>query len=32
MILSPLKCSVKMSPYERRGDFEQEGTKTAHGA
>lgn len=27
MILSPLNCSVEMSPYERRGDFEQEGTK-----
>jgi hypothetical protein len=24
MILSPLNCSEKMSPYEREGDIEQE--------
>ena len=24
MILSPVNCSEKMSPYEREGDIEQE--------
>jgi hypothetical protein len=24
MILSPINCSEKMSPYEREGDIEQE--------
>ena len=27
MILSPSKCSMKMSPYEGDGDIEQEGTE-----
>jgi len=31
MILSPSKCSEKMSPYEREGDIEQEGTEKADG-
>lgn len=31
MILSPLNCSVKMSPYERRVGIEQERTETANG-
>ena len=31
MILSPVNCSEKMSPYEREGDIEHEGTKEADG-
>ena len=30
MILSPSKCSVKMSPYEGDGDIEQEGTEAVN--
>ena len=31
MILSPSKCSEKMSPYERVGDIEQERAKEVDG-
>ena len=32
MILSSLNCLVKMSPYERRGDIEQERTEKGSGS
>jgi hypothetical protein len=31
MILSPVNCSEKMSPYEGDGDIEQEGAEAADG-
>jgi hypothetical protein len=31
MILSPVNCSEKMSPYEREGDIEQKGTEEIDG-
>ena len=31
MILSPCKCSVKMSPYEGNGDIEQERAEEVNG-
>ena len=31
MIMSPVNCSEKMSPYGKKGDIEREGTKTVSG-
>jgi len=31
MILSPVNCSEKMSPYEREGDIEQERAEEING-
>ena len=31
MILSPVNCSEKMSPYKREGDIEQKGAEEIDG-